>query len=57
MGFTEMAEQRTKEIWIRKVLGASVSGLILLISKDFTKWVLMPISFARFRDLATERFM
>ena len=36
-----MAEQRTKEIGIRKVLGASVSGLILLISKDFTKWVLM----------------
>jgi putative ABC transport system permease protein len=30
-----MAEQRTKEIGIRKVLGASVSGLWLLLSKDF----------------------
>jgi len=36
-----LAEQRTKEMGIRKVLGASVSGLILLISKDFTKWVLV----------------
>lgn len=30
-----MAEQRTKEIGIRKVLGASVGGLWLLLSKDF----------------------
>jgi len=30
-----MAEQRTKEIGIRKVLGASVSQLWLLLSKDF----------------------
>ncbi len=29
------AEQRTKEVGIRKVLGASVSNLILLLSKDF----------------------
>jgi putative ABC transport system permease protein len=36
-----MAEQRTKEIGIRKVLGASVSGLILLFSKEFIKWVLV----------------
>ncbi len=35
------AVQRTKEIGIRKVLGASVSGIILLLSKDFTKWVLL----------------
>jgi putative ABC transport system permease protein len=34
------AEQRTKEIGIRKALGASVSGIILLLSKQFTKWVL-----------------
>ncbi|UCC40488.1 MAG: ABC transporter permease [Candidatus Aminicenantes bacterium] len=34
------AEQRTKEIGIRKVLGASVSGIVLLLSKEFTKWVL-----------------
>jgi putative ABC transport system permease protein len=35
------AEQRTKEIGIRKVLGASVSGIILLFSREFTKWVLV----------------
>jgi putative ABC transport system permease protein len=34
-------EQRTKEIGIRKALGASVSGIILLLSKEFTKWVLV----------------
>jgi putative ABC transport system permease protein len=37
-----MAEQRTKEIGIRKVLGASVPGLWLLLSKDFI--VLVAIS-------------
>ncbi len=35
------AEQRTKEIGIRKVMGASVSHLISLISKDFTKLVII----------------
>jgi putative ABC transport system permease protein len=34
-------EQRTKEIGIRKVLGASVSNIVLLLSKEFTKWVLI----------------
>jgi putative ABC transport system permease protein len=34
-----MAEQRTKEIGIRKVLGASISGITVLLSKEFTKWV------------------
>jgi len=33
------AEQRKKEIGIRKVLGASVSGLVGLLSKDFLKLV------------------
>jgi putative ABC transport system permease protein len=33
------AEQRTREIGIRKVLGASVSGLVSLLSKDFLKLV------------------
>ncbi len=31
------AEQRTKEIGVRKVLGATVMNIILLISKDFVK--------------------
>jgi ABC-type antimicrobial peptide transport system permease subunit len=35
-----MAERRTKEIGIRKVLGASVSSVVLMFSKDFTKWVI-----------------
>jgi putative ABC transport system permease protein len=34
-------EQRTKEIGVRKVLGASVSGVVLLLSKDFLKLVLV----------------
>jgi ABC-type antimicrobial peptide transport system permease subunit len=36
-----MAEQRTKEIGVRKVLGASTGSLVILMSKDFTKWVLL----------------
>ncbi len=40
---TYIAEQRTKEIGIRKVLGASVQGIIRLLSKDFMK--LVAISF------------
>jgi putative ABC transport system permease protein len=36
-----MAEQRTKEIGIRKALGASVSNIILLLSREFTKLVLV----------------
>jgi len=35
------AEQRTKEIGIRKVLGASVPGIILMMSREFTRWVLL----------------
>jgi len=36
-----MAEEKTKEIGLRKVLGASVTNLISLFSRDFTKWVLL----------------
>ena len=35
------AEQRTKEIGIRKTLGASISGIIFLLTKEFTRWVLV----------------
>jgi putative ABC transport system permease protein len=35
------AEQRTNEIGIRKVLGASAPGIVVLLSKEFAKWVLM----------------
>lgn len=36
-----VAEQRVKEIGIRKILGASVSGLVGLLSKDFVKLILI----------------
>ena len=38
---TFTAQQRVKEIGIRKVLGASVSGIVRMLSKDFIKLVLL----------------
>jgi len=38
---TFTAEQRTKEIGIRKVLGASVTGIVGMLSKDFLKLVII----------------
>ncbi len=43
---TFMAEQRTKEIGIRKVLGATVAGITALLSKDFLKLVCIAILIA-----------
>lgn len=43
---TFSAEQRTKEIGIRKVLGASVGGIVALLSKDFIKLVALAIVIA-----------
>lgn len=34
-------EQRFKEIGIRKVLGSSVSGIVILLTKEITKWVMV----------------
>jgi putative ABC transport system permease protein len=36
-----ITEQKTKEIGIRKVLGASISRIIALLSKDFLKWIVI----------------
>jgi putative ABC transport system permease protein len=40
------AEKRTKEIGIRKVLGASVEAIVLLLSRDLAVWVLAANIFA-----------
>jgi putative ABC transport system permease protein len=36
-----VTEQRTKEIGIRKTLGASIPEIVVLLSKQFTKWVVL----------------
>lgn len=41
-----IAELRTKEIGIRKVLGASVTGITAMLSRDFVKLVLIAILLA-----------
>ncbi len=38
---TFAAQQKTKEIGVRKVLGASVTGIIALLLQQFTRWVLL----------------
>jgi putative ABC transport system permease protein len=41
-----MTEIRTKEIGVRKTLGASTPGVIMLLSREFTKWILLANFFA-----------
>ena len=36
-----MAQQKTKEIGIRKVNGAKVSEILSMLNKDFVKWVVL----------------
>ena len=43
---TFTANQRTKEIGIRKILGASASGVAALLSRDFLKLVIIAIVIA-----------
>jgi ABC-type antimicrobial peptide transport system permease subunit len=41
-----LAEQRRKEVGVRKVLGASSGEVVVLLSREFTKWVLLANLFA-----------
>jgi len=41
-----MTVQRSKEIGIRKVMGASVSGIVFMLSNEFSRWVLLANIFA-----------
>ncbi|MEZ0450128.1 ABC transporter permease [Sphingobacterium thalpophilum] len=43
---TLTTHQRTKEIGIRKILGSTVSGIILLLSKDYMKLIIISILIA-----------
>jgi putative ABC transport system permease protein len=35
------AERRTKEIGIRKVNGASITNILILLSRDFSRWIII----------------
>ena len=43
---TFMAQQRIKEIGVRKVLGSSVTGIVVLLSKDFIKLIFLAAAIA-----------
>jgi putative ABC transport system permease protein len=43
---TFMANQKTKEVGVRKVLGASVESIVLLFSKEYVKLILIGFLFA-----------
>jgi putative ABC transport system permease protein len=36
-----MAQRRTREVGIRKVMGSSVNGVVYLFLKEFSKWVII----------------
>jgi len=38
--------QRTKEIGMRKILGASIGGIVLNLSKEYVKWIVLANVFA-----------
>jgi len=38
---TFLVEQKTKEIGIRKVLGASTASILFMLSKEFLKWIII----------------
>lgn len=47
LGLSSFSIQRkTKEIGIRKAVGASVSSIVILLTRDFVKWVLLAFIFA-----------
>jgi putative ABC transport system permease protein len=41
-----IAEQRTKEIGIRKILGASSQGIVMMLVREFTRWILLAVVIA-----------
>ena len=41
-----VSQQRTKEIGVRKVLGASIGSIVMLLSKDFVKLILISVLIA-----------
>ncbi len=41
-----ITQQRTKEIGIRKVLGASIGGITYLLTKSFSRWVVVSVVIA-----------